>query len=86
MSVDQARLPALHQRGLLPGRPGTEDLFWGKKKKKKTVVRGGSGDQRASMERRKDKKKRMSLRPPEACLWIGLISSVRQREANVTGI
>lgn len=103
MSVDQSRLPALHQRGLLPGRPGTEDLFIGKKNKEiRQAVSGGgmmgyrentrvetsnvSGDQRANMGRGRDKKKGMSLFPLEACLWISLISSVRQREANVTVI
>lgn len=34
----------------------------------------------------KDKKKRMSLFPLEACLWMSIISSVRQREVNVTVI
>lgn len=45
-----------------------------------------SGDQQANMGRGKDKKKRMSLFPLEACQWISLISSARQREANVTVI
>lgn len=45
-----------------------------------------SGDQRANMGRGRDKKKGMSLFPLEACLRISLISSVRQREANVTVI
>lgn len=76
--------------------------YWEKKKKIRRAVSGGgvmgyrentrvetsnvSGDQRANMGRGRDKKKGMSLFPLEACLWISLISSVRQREANVTVI
>lgn len=45
-----------------------------------------SGDQRANRGRGKNKKKRMSLFSLEACVWISLISSVRQTEANVTVI